>query len=65
MDWKKVTKVFTTVIVLVIGVYDIIAAAFGGADSTLSRFVGDWPSVSMFALGYVMGHITWPQYTRK
>ena len=61
MDWKKATKAFTAVTVLLIGVYDIVALSFGGVEATISRYIVGWPPAPIFALGYVMGHLTWPQ----
>ena len=57
----KATKAFTTVTVLLIGVYDIVALYAGGVEATISRYILDWPTAPVFALGYAMGHLTWPQ----
>lgn len=68
MYWKRVTKL---VILLITGaaiVYDIVAFKEGTVDATISRIVlawaHRWPIVP-FAMGALVGHLTWPQPQEK
>lgn len=63
MDRGKATRIFVITVVLVIGIYDLAALAFGWG--TISRVVGiedslDAPTIP-FAAGVTMGHLFWPQ----
>jgi hypothetical protein len=64
MSGRKITKVVLVATVLLLGVYDLIAALGWGAGATLSRIVGfeasQAPAVP-FAIGFVMGHLFWHQ----
>lgn len=64
MDWKKITKAVVTVSILGLAVYDVIALALGGVEATISRYALEFPQGVAFGMGYVMGHLFWPQ-TKK
>lgn len=64
----KVTKIIVLSTVGAIIVYDIIAFATGGVDSTISRVVLGWSRenpFAPFAAGVVCGHLFWPQKGTK
>lgn len=61
MNWKRVTQGFVVAVVLVVGVYDLVALYFGGPGATISRFALSWPPALVFALGFCFGHMVWPQ----
>jgi hypothetical protein len=57
--WQKRTVAFIIGVVIVIIIYDIVAAALGGQDATISviitKYSRVWPTIS-FAFGFLMGH---------
>ena len=63
MNWQRATRIFIFVIVAIIALYDLAAAAFGGADGTISlqlfHMTGDEFKAKslLFAAGYLCGHI--------
>ncbi len=59
--WKKRTKGFVVISILVIGVYDVIALYAGGSGATISRWVIDWPPFPVLTCGMIIGHLFWPQ----
>lgn len=62
MSWQTRTRIFIVVTLLVVLVYDIAAAVFGGTGTTISHeiivFSHDYPIVP-FLVGVVMGHLFW------
>lgn len=68
MTWQRKTQLFITAIVLIVAVYDFAAMFIGGVDATISRVFlhgGSLVPAIPFALGYVCGHLTWPQPAPK
>ena len=64
MDWKARTRFFITIVILLIGAYDVVVIAFGGTDASISRVLLHDAYIAPaipFALGFVMGHLFWPQ----
>lgn len=62
---KVVTKWFIVAIIVLIGVYDLIAKFAFGYDATISSVLGveasfETPTIP-FAVGFIMGHLFWPQ----
>lgn len=60
----KLTRYVIVGVVLMIGVYDMSVIALIGAHASISRtFLGDMTAAPTipFALGFVMGHLSWPQ----
>ena len=69
MNWKSVTKWVMVGVILFIAVYDLVILAIGGTAATISQAVGiegsfDSPLIP-FAVGFVMGHLFWPQKRSK
>lgn len=65
MNWKSVTRWVVIAGLLATAIYDLVALALGGEAATISRVVGiegsfDAPTIP-FAVGFVMGHLFWPQ----
>ncbi len=54
------TKMIITAAIIILGVYDLFAAFWGGVDSTISRVMQDAgfrsPTIP-FVLGYIAGHV--------
>ena len=61
---KRLTGLFITAVVLIIGVYDVVAILGFGTDATISRVLlgtsVTTPAIP-FAIGFLMGHLFWPQ----
>lgn len=64
-SWMHATRVFVVVVVLVVGVYDLVAVTFGGPDATISHYAPEMPTALIFALGFVFGHMFWSQKPRR
>ena len=69
MSWDKATKWFMVAIILLVAVYDLVALALAGSGATISHVVGiegsfDSPLIP-FGVGFVMGHLFWPQKRSK
>ena len=65
---KRITGLFITAIVLIIGVYDVVAMFGFGVDATISRVLlgGAYVTPAIpFTIGFLMGHLFWPQPTPK
>ncbi len=63
------TRTFVIAIILLVGVYDVVAITIWGTNATISRVVGveasfDAPTIP-FAFGFLMGHLFWPQPRKK
>jgi hypothetical protein len=60
---KKITYIFIAATVVIILAYDVWAVLAGGLDATISQVLlnssKEFPVIS-FALGFVFGHIFWP-----
>lgn len=56
----KVTALFCTIIMIIVGIYDAIAVSVGGIDASVSRFLQntafDSPAF-VFMMGFVAGHV--------
>ena len=54
------TSLIVTGTIIALGIYDLAAVAFGGVDSSISRFMqhvgGECPFV-IFTVGYICGHL--------
>ena len=59
--WKQTTRFVVTAGILLIAAYDLVAFYFGGNAATISQYVPTLPSEVIFALGFVFGHLLWPQ----
>ena len=62
--WWRVTRYTIVALILIAGVYDVIAYAAGGWSSTISRQLLGGASIAPaipLALGFILGHIFWPQ----
>lgn len=63
MTWARATRIFIFIVAIIVGLYDLLAAALGGADGTISlqlwKMTGaDWRATTLvFILGYLAGHI--------
>lgn len=63
VDWALLTRRFIFAIAVLVGLYDLAAAAFGGAKSTITvqiwQMVGaNWKGSTLaFVFGYIGGHI--------
>ena len=63
MTLPRATRIFIFAIAIVIGIYDLAAAAFGGADATISLQLFHMTSDGfkhgslLFIAGYLCGHI--------
>ena len=69
MSKANVTKWFMVSVILLIAIYDIAALAIGGGSATISHVIGiegsfDSPLIP-FGVGFVMGHLFWPQKRSK
>lgn len=55
----KLTPLIVTTLVIILGIYDLWAVAFGGVESSVSRFMQEAgfarPTV-VFVVGYICGH---------
>lgn len=59
-----ITRIAVVVVVLLVGVYDLIALTAWGVEATVSRVLlggGAVVPAIPFAIGFVMGHLFWPQ----
>lgn len=60
--WQKATLIIVILDVVILGVYDIAAAYFGGGGPATISWMMTWTSQQwwgstvVFALGYLMGH---------
>lgn len=62
--WEKITVVIIVFMVVGGALYDVIALANGGVESTISRVVLDGACkhpIIAFAMGVLCGHLFWPQ----
>lgn len=55
----KLTPLVVTTLIIILGIYDLWAVAFGGVESSVSRFMQEAgfsrPTV-VFVVGYICGH---------
>jgi hypothetical protein len=62
MNWKKVTKIFTLCLFVVIAVYDAIAISGGDTEASISHLIivnsYKYPAMT-FLFGFVCGHLFW------
>lgn len=69
MNWGVITKWLVVGVILIIAVFDLVALTVGGSDATISHVVGVEGSFHSplipFALGFIMGHLFWPQKRKK
>jgi hypothetical protein len=64
VNWRKLTTAGVGVLLLIVIVYDVLAAVFGGYPATISKVYldGAWERpVLAVALGVVHGHLQWPR----
>lgn len=62
--WRKGTALFVGVGLLVVIVYDVLAAVLGGYEATISKLTLDGARerpVIALALGVLLGHLLWPR----
>ena len=63
MTWSRATRIFMFVVAAIIGLYDLAAAAFGGAEGTVTLQLWhltseDFKKTTLaLAIGYFLGHI--------
>ena len=61
-DWKKITAIFTALVVVVALAYDVYAIVMGGTEASISHLIihysYDMPLVP-FLVGVVCGHLFW------
>lgn len=65
---NTVTKFVVVGVILLLGIYDLVAVLWFGPSATLSRVVGieaGYVPAVPFALGFVAGHLFWPQKTKE
>lgn len=62
MNWAKLTKLISVVLLIFIGVYDVVAIIKGGSESSFSFLIIDlsykFPAFTFFS-GFTMGHLFW------
>lgn len=62
MNWKKATVLFIGIVLVVIGIYDVVAIMQGGTEASISHTVYVWsykyPAFT-FLTGFTMGHLFW------
>jgi hypothetical protein len=67
VNWRKVTLIGIGVFTLGIILFDVVMLMIGGDSATVSAVVyngaREYPVIS-FALGFLMGHLAWPQTER-
>jgi hypothetical protein len=57
------TPIFILLVIAAIIIYDALAIGWGEDGASITNQIGIWlkeNSAVGFALGYVMGHLTWP-----
>ena len=55
------TALVTTIIIIVLGIYDLVCVTLGNTSISVSAFLinaGFKAPMIVFSLGYVMGHLT-------
>lgn len=69
MRGKLITKWSIIIIILLVAVYDIAALVIWGVGATISNVIGIEESFASplipFGVGFVVGHVFWPQYREK
>lgn len=64
----KTTKIILAVIIIGLVLYDILAISLGGVEATISYITLIYSKecpVIPFAVGFVSGHLFWPQKNIK
>lgn len=54
------TALVTTILIIVLGIYDLVCVVTGGVDRSVSQFlanVGFTSPMVVFAIGFVCGHL--------
>jgi hypothetical protein len=62
MSWPRITGIFIASMLVLVGVYDVIAIMGGGTEASISHMIIVWsynyPAFT-FAFGFVCGHLFW------